>query len=89
MKYAECTLTSNENEGVTLGDAMTKSGNRNAISKDCHKKVVKKNHYGESVSFNVVLRVSGRPEKLKSISPQDPCEESVSFTLVQFRSISF
>ena len=70
MKYAECTLTSNENEGVTLGDAMTKSGNRNAISKDCHKKVIKKNHYGESVSFNVVLRVSGRPEKLKSISPQ-------------------
>ena len=61
MKYAECTLTSNENEGMTLVDAMTKSENRNATSKDCHKKIIKKNHYGESVSF----------------------------TLVQFRSISF
>ena len=40
MKYAECTLTSNENEGVTLGDAMTKSGNKNVISKDCHKNII-------------------------------------------------
>ena len=40
MKYAECTLTSNENEGVTLGDAMTKSANKNVISKDCHKNII-------------------------------------------------
>ena len=54
MKYAECALTSNENEGVTLGDAMTKSGNKNVISKDCHKNIIRKNPCGESVSFNLV-----------------------------------
>ena len=41
-----------------MGDAMTKSGNKNVISKDCHKKVIKKNPYEESVSFNFVQRRS-------------------------------
>ena len=63
MKYAECTLTSNENEGVTLGDAMTKSGNRNIISKDCHKNIIMEKPlwriglvHSRSISFNLVLK---------------------------------
>ena len=63
MKYAECTLTSNENEGGTLGDAMTKSGNRNIISKDCHKNIIMEKPlwriglvHSRSISFNLVLK---------------------------------
>ena len=63
MKYAECTLMSNENEGMTLGDAMTKSGNRNVISKDCHKNIIREKPLwriglvdSRSISFNLVLK---------------------------------
>ena len=63
MKYAECTLTSNENEGMILGDAMTKSGNRNIISKDCHKNIIMEKPswriglvHSRSISFNLVLK---------------------------------
>ena len=67
---------SNENEeGMTMGEALMKLGNSNVISKDCCKKVRGENRHTKSGSFNLVQFRS------KSV-----LKSAVSFN---FRSISF